>query len=228
MRKREDMHIYGQRECPTYTSIIDQAFDTYSNIYSDYFTIKMHHSGEWNEYMTVYKYGKIDYFDCCNVDKISLIEIQAMHTECCEFKGGQISFWYKTPTTSILEDLTDLLHDVDVMKMTRVLDRKLGIMEVYVTVCRPLNVEGLPIQSSISAKDVVEENLNDEAVQDTSEENGDESDVSWHEDSSNLDETDDDIHFEAYVDQDEVGQDDNRKQTSQYDDASTDWWHHWH
>ena len=148
---------------------------------SDYFTIKMHHSGEWNEYMTVYKYGKIDYFDCCNVDKISLIEIQAMHTECCEFKGGHVSFWYKTPTTSLLEGITDLIHDVDVMKMTEVLDQKLGIMEVYVTVCRPLNVEGLPIQSSISAKDVGEENPNEEAVQDTSEENGDESDVSWHE-----------------------------------------------
>ncbi|KAL1811433.1 hypothetical protein ACET3Z_021498 [Daucus carota] len=73
------------------------------------------------------------------------------------------------------------------------------------------------------AKDVGEENPNEKAGQDTIEENGDESDVSWHEDSSNLDETDDDIHFEAYVDQDEVGQDDNRKQTSQYDDASTDY-----
>lgn len=46
-----------------------------------------------------------------------------MHTECCEFKGGHVSCWYKIPTTTILGGLIDLLHDVDVMKMTELLDR---------------------------------------------------------------------------------------------------------
>lgn len=66
---------------------------------------------------------------------------------------------------------------------------------------------------------VTEHNVNEEVgAENTSEENGDESDVSWHEDSSNLDEIDDDIHSEAYVDENDGGQDENV-----HDDANTDY-----
>lgn len=245
----------------------------------DYFTIKMYHSGEWDEHMSSYKFGKIDYFDCCNVDRISLLEIHAMHRECGEVKGGCLMCWYKKPRTSMVEGLTDLLNDVDVMKLAHLLDTKIGYMEVYVSVVsKPLNVEGLPIKSSFEPfVDVEHESMSLEEINNRSagkgkrssntkkktqkkkesgansvneragettkkrsrnkgdgeddsfaEQNGnessvdDESEVSWHRDSSNLDETDDDIYFEEYVDEYGAEKDDNELQDG-YDDASTDY-----
>lgn len=45
---------------------------------SRYFTIALHHSGDFNETSTEYVGGKLDYFDMCSVLDMTMSEINAM------------------------------------------------------------------------------------------------------------------------------------------------------
>ncbi|KAK1355413.1 hypothetical protein POM88_048669 [Heracleum sosnowskyi] len=130
MRPRNELRKYGKKERPEYK---DGA---------EFFTIKMYHSGQWNEYMTKYSGGKIDYFDFCSIDKLSIIEITHMHAECGDDKGGLVKNWYKKPFVTMKNGLSSMSTDKDVMKMTELLNIKVGYMEVFVTVEKYVRIYG--------------------------------------------------------------------------------------
>ncbi|KAL6547529.1 hypothetical protein OROHE_009234 [Orobanche hederae] len=46
------------------------------------FTIVLHHHGKFNNTMTAYEEGAVDYFDFCNVDEMSMIEIKEIMKMC--------------------------------------------------------------------------------------------------------------------------------------------------
>ncbi|KAL8115849.1 hypothetical protein AgCh_022374 [Apium graveolens] len=71
MRLKEDAKIYDPDEHPRYSD-------------PDNFTIKLHHGGEIKTDPKLYVGGSVDYFDFCNVDELSLLDLNAMMKEAGE------------------------------------------------------------------------------------------------------------------------------------------------
>ena len=53
----------------------------------EYFTLKLYNGGEMKENSKCYVGGSVNFFDCCNADEMSLIEIGHMLKEIGEFRG---------------------------------------------------------------------------------------------------------------------------------------------
>ncbi len=83
-----------------------------------WFTIQMHHGGyfanlPWKTYME----GLVDHFDACNMDKISMVDIDQMVEE-LGYSGFMNYYWTLPFHTMSLEDiLRELKTDKDVMDM---------------------------------------------------------------------------------------------------------------
>ena len=70
------------------------------------FTIKLFYGGVFRENPKRYVGGTFSYVDCCDVDKVSILEITAMLRECGVFGYSQL--YYKLPLTDFERGLYDL------------------------------------------------------------------------------------------------------------------------
>ena len=86
---------------------------------SEYFTIAMHHGGYFSSTRSIYyMQGEIDFFDLCEGDRMSLIELQTMAAMLGQ-KHGSIEFYWKFPSSTLDSDLRLIKNEVDIMEMCR-------------------------------------------------------------------------------------------------------------
>ena len=80
-----------------------------SNIH---FSIKVHHSGDFNTTNTEYVGGKVDYFDMCSNENMNKMEYDAMLGE-VGLKIGEYDLWLLIPGTELPDDLFPINTDED-------------------------------------------------------------------------------------------------------------------
>ncbi|KAK2993096.1 hypothetical protein RJ640_012633, partial [Escallonia rubra] len=115
---------------------------------SEFFTIELHHRGEFRNcpvtvYVTVYVGGKVVYFDYCDLDKMSLLEL----VDCCEKLGYEIDmvkqenwpkFYSKMHGCTLSTGLLLLGTDQIALSLTKnVKDNT--VIEVYVKHSEPMD-----------------------------------------------------------------------------------------
>ncbi|KAK1364801.1 hypothetical protein POM88_040362 [Heracleum sosnowskyi] len=183
-RSKENMHKYGDAECPNYKD------------YPSFFTIKLYYGGHFENLNSKFVGYKIDYFDFCNVDLMSIFEVGSMVSECIGRKSAGIELYFKAPNEG-MEEIGKLENDADVLVMTGLISEKHPYVEVFVVLIstEPIGIEGLPIgntQTAPPSSPIVVISVNEDS----------EADEDWHPDSSNdgnskqdemVDEEDDDV-----------------------------------
>ena len=93
------------------------------------FTIKCIFGGKFEANHKNYVEGHVRYVDHCDVDEISLIEILSMFKECGELSEN-VELFYKLPSSKMEESLFPMACDADVMNMCNYLD-SCRVMYVY-------------------------------------------------------------------------------------------------
>lgn len=81
--------------------------------------------------MTKYNHGKVDYFDMCCIDKLSLLKIYAMLKEYSDLPFEKIDIWYRSSLET--KGMHKLLTDSDVLKMGGSINQISGYVEVFTT-----------------------------------------------------------------------------------------------
>ncbi|KAK1399210.1 hypothetical protein POM88_009073 [Heracleum sosnowskyi] len=183
-RSKENMHKYGDAECPNYKD------------YPSFFTIKLYYGGHFENLNSKFVGYKIDYFDFCNVDLMSIFEVGSMVSECIGRKSAGIELYFKAPNEG-MEEIGKLENDADVLVMTGLISENHPYVEVFAVLIstEPIGIEGLPIgntQTAPPSSPIVVISVNEDS----------EADEDWHPDSSNdgnskqdemVDEEDDDV-----------------------------------
>ncbi|KAL8132436.1 hypothetical protein AgCh_008074 [Apium graveolens] len=116
MRLKEDAKIYDPEQHPQYSD-------------PDNFTIKLHHGVEIKTDPKLYVSGSVDYFDFCNVDELSLVDLNAMLKEAGEMGGITGCFQL---------DSDDELMDMCALVKSRYVD-------IFVTTVPPLSSSQLDL-----------------------------------------------------------------------------------
>ena len=93
------------------------------------FTLKIYHGADWVDNPRAYVGGTVDFFDFCNADQISIIEIYSMLKEVDEFGFHQL--WYKLPGTTFDRAFV-LNNDEELMTMCELISDVDKYMEIYV------------------------------------------------------------------------------------------------
>lgn len=190
----------------------------------DCFSIKLFHGGVWTENPKRYNSGFVEYFDFCNVDEMSLLELFEMVKECGGFGCNEL--WYKDPGTDIEKGLFKLETDTDVMIMCSPLP-KCKFVEIYSTCITLLSQENTQANSQQNTEQNTQDlrNVEVDLVDDQpvnggksdfeqsthtnhtedydmvyGSDSGSDSDDTFYSDHSNLDESDDDLIFDVNVD----------------------------
>lgn len=88
---------------------------------SRYFTIALHHSGDFNETSTEYVGGKLDYFDMCSVLDMTMSEINAMIGE-LGFSADDTQLYALIPENILPDGLYPLESDTDVDYLTTLVE----------------------------------------------------------------------------------------------------------
>ncbi|KAK1353237.1 hypothetical protein POM88_052372 [Heracleum sosnowskyi] len=166
-RSKENMHKYGDAECPNYKD------------HPSFFTIKLYCGGHFENLNSKFVGYKIDYFDFCNVDLMSIFEVGSMVSECIGRKSAWIELYFKAPNEG-MKEIGKLENDVDVLVMTGLVSEKFLYVEVFVVLIstEPIGIEGLPIENTQTASPsspIVVISVNEDS----------EADEDWHPDSSN-------------------------------------------
>ncbi|KAK1376554.1 hypothetical protein POM88_032747 [Heracleum sosnowskyi] len=183
-RSKENMHKYGDAECPNYKD------------YPSFFTIKLYYGGHFENLNSKFVGYKIDYFDFCNVDFMSIFEVGSMVSECIGRKSAGIELYFKAPNEG-MEEIGKLENDADVLVMTGLISENHPYVKVFAVLIstEPIGIEGLPIgntQTAPPSSPIVVISVNEDS----------EADEDWHPDSSNdgnskqdemVDEEDDDV-----------------------------------
>ncbi|KAK1391358.1 hypothetical protein POM88_010414 [Heracleum sosnowskyi] len=166
-RSKENMHKYGDAECPNYKD------------YPSFFTIKLYYGGHFENLNSKFVGYKIDYFDFCNVDLMSIFEVGSMVSECIGRKSAGIELYFKAPNEG-MEEIGKLENDADVLVMTGLISEKVPYVEVFAVLIstEPIGIEGLPIgntQTAPPSSPIIVISVNEDS----------EADEDWHPDSSN-------------------------------------------
>lgn len=113
---------------------------------SDLFTIKYHHAGEFRVNPTRYIGGTVDYFDLCDVDTMSLIELGSMAKETGEV--GALNFFYKWPKTDMNRGLHPIDNDADVVEMCELLppSRVIHLYSITIIAILAVGPDGNPTE----------------------------------------------------------------------------------
>ncbi|KAL1827134.1 hypothetical protein ACET3Z_005546 [Daucus carota] len=137
------MHKYGLHECPDYKD------------YPSFFIIKMYHGGHFENEHNKFVGYKLDYFDVCNVDLMSMFEVAAMASEAISRKSAGADMYIKTPNEG-MECVGRLKTDADVLLMTGLIYDKVQYIEycLLVVLVEPLAVEGLPLGTQTNNENV--------------------------------------------------------------------------
>ncbi|KAK1403625.1 hypothetical protein POM88_003230 [Heracleum sosnowskyi] len=131
MRHRNEMHKYGTAECPNYTE------------YPSFFTIKLYHGGYFENLNSKFVNYKVDYFDFCNVDMMSMFEVGGMVSEAIGRKSVGIELYFKAPVEG-MDEIGKLENDGDILVMTRLISKEVQYVEVFVVLIEAIAVEALP------------------------------------------------------------------------------------
>ncbi|KAK1382382.1 hypothetical protein POM88_020117 [Heracleum sosnowskyi] len=83
-RPTNEMHKYGAAECPNYRE------------YPSFFTIKLYYGGHFEDLNSKFVNYKIDYFDFCNVDLMSMFEVGSMVSESIGRKSVGLELYFKS------------------------------------------------------------------------------------------------------------------------------------
>ncbi|KAK1402772.1 hypothetical protein POM88_002377 [Heracleum sosnowskyi] len=119
MRPRNEIHKYGTAECPNYTE------------YPSFFTIKLYHGGHFENLNSKFVNYKVDYFDFCNVDMMSMFEVGGMVSEAIGRKSVGIELYFKAPVEG-MDEIGKLETDGDILVMTRLISKEVQYVEVFV------------------------------------------------------------------------------------------------
>ncbi|KAK1354776.1 hypothetical protein POM88_048032 [Heracleum sosnowskyi] len=206
LRESSFNNAYLPAECPNYTNW-------------DLFTIKIHGGGEFNASSGAYVGGTYRYVDNCDVNEMSFLEVATMLEEAFGHLG-YCEFSYKLPN---VDGLNSIRTDNDVVVMCTKLDLSRLVYVYAVTVnveytqeFQPSqqasleyldipNVDGLDdeeidvmlLENLAQQYDRVEEVENEAVVNDQAEVISDVEEGSFHDDSSNVDSTDDEKNDQA-------------------------------
>ena len=100
----------------------------------EFFSIKFHHGGVFvKEPYWGYKGGEVHFFDQCNVDEISMLELEDM-AEKLGWKEN-VKFKYKIPRVPMSKGIKELSKDLHVMEMTKYIAGKQMVIDVYIEDC---------------------------------------------------------------------------------------------
>ncbi|KAK1354528.1 hypothetical protein POM88_047784 [Heracleum sosnowskyi] len=80
---------------------------------SKYFTIKVHHGGDFDDDLNGYHGGEISYFDMCAQWHFNMYDMESMMTE-LGLELGQFCLWFCIPDTEIVQGLIPLVKSEDV------------------------------------------------------------------------------------------------------------------
>ncbi|KAK1380528.1 hypothetical protein POM88_027272 [Heracleum sosnowskyi] len=80
---------------------------------SKYFTIKVHHGGDFDDDLNGYHGGEISYFDMCTQWHFNIYDMESMMTE-LGLELGQFCLWFYIPDTEIVQGLIPLVKSEDV------------------------------------------------------------------------------------------------------------------
>ena len=105
----------------------------------DDFTLKIYHGSNWVDNPRSCVGGTVDYFEFCNADQISIIEIYSMLKEVIEFGFHQL--WYKLPSTTFDRGSFALDTDEELMTMCELISEEDKYMEIYVPTMAQLSTE---------------------------------------------------------------------------------------
>ncbi|KAL1814735.1 hypothetical protein ACET3Z_017309 [Daucus carota] len=142
LRREEDANIYQPYEHPGYQfSVPEQQF-----------TIKLFYNEKMEENPKNYVDGSVAYVDFCDSDEMSLLEINAMLVSLGAI-GGLYKLWYKLPGTTMDVGLFDLDTDDELLVMYDLINPEKRVIQVYVNITPPLNVERATYQEVIHMED---------------------------------------------------------------------------
>ncbi|KAK1378127.1 hypothetical protein POM88_024871 [Heracleum sosnowskyi] len=128
---RNEMHKYGTAECPNYTE------------YPSFFTIKLYHEGHFENLNSKFVNYKVDYFDFCNVDMMSMFEVGGMVSEAIGRKSVEIELYFKAPVEG-MDEIGKLETDGDILVMTRLISKEVQYVEVFAVLIEAIAVQPLP------------------------------------------------------------------------------------
>ncbi|RXH86773.1 hypothetical protein DVH24_022046 [Malus domestica] len=106
-------------------------FPTYGN--NELFTIKMYHSGQLSE--DFYVGGKVDFFDYCDKDFMSLLEVDDMVEE-LGYENVFMSYQYRIPGMEIRNGMKPLMTHSDVINMCKFVPNH-TLIDVYIEKITP-------------------------------------------------------------------------------------------
>ena len=114
----------------------------------------MYHGGHFENENTKFVEYKVDYFDFCLVDYMSMFELGAMVSEAIGKKSAGTDMCFKSPTEG-MEKISKLETDGDILLMTWLISEKVQYVEVFVVLIEPIEVVGLPLgQQNIATANV--------------------------------------------------------------------------
>ena len=102
---------------------------------SELFTVKLHYGGVFKEEPKTYVGGDFEYFDFCDVDMMSLVELVHMLKECNVF--GASVFYYRLPATDWVRGLFPLSNNEEVVLMCELVPPS-RVVYVYADTLEPL------------------------------------------------------------------------------------------
>lgn len=183
----------------------------------DLFTIKLHFGGHFSSNPKAYIGGEIRYVDKCDGDELSLLEVFSMLTD-CGVNVGMCELFYKLPNSIMDFGLFPLNSDIHVVEMCKVVEDS-RLIYVYCetgvetqasqfpyTECdyyvEPtpnreserkmledvFDLEGIPVDMYD-----IDQLLDKPIIDEIQVEISDHDNASFHEDSSNIDSTDEDV-----------------------------------
>ncbi|KAL0284809.1 UNVERIFIED_CONTAM: hypothetical protein Scaly_2838700, partial [Sesamum calycinum] len=89
---------------------------------SEYFTIRLHHSGQLCEFgRRVYVGGKIDHFDYCHVDEMSLIELTEM-AKTLQIDTEHVTFFYSRNGINDCNSIAMMSTDLHTLELVNYVD----------------------------------------------------------------------------------------------------------
>ena len=106
----------------------------------------MYHGGHFDDFFTKFVNYKIDYFDFCDADLMSIFEIGSMLSEAVGDKSVAFDLYFKSPNEG-MELVGKLETDNDIMLMTSLLSKEVKYVEVFAVLIEPIEVEGLQLRS---------------------------------------------------------------------------------
>lgn len=106
--------------------------------------IKLYHGGHFDCMNTKFVGYKVDYFDFCNLDRMSVFEVSEMVGEATGRKSDGMELYFKSPKEG-MDQVGRLETNAEVRMMTDLINDEVQYVEVFAVLIEPLEVQGLTL-----------------------------------------------------------------------------------